>query len=235
MFHYHNLINRTCIPTDPEKNMNAAEDFMLLLLYIHIVAAAKVIQSCNQVDTIADLAKLIVGSYVHLPRVDDQNVEECDDGVHLYAVELLSLRLLWHGFCDVIREGDGDRVLRYWKIMLVVIKSTNHRNYAKEAVNMLLQYYYTFSEREKAQLLRSHFINTRGFAGANIPCDLFMEHLNRRLKIVNRSMAANVNPTAIKKQADQLNEFIVYANSLNCRRPSVYILTITHILSLAKT
>ena len=88
MYQFRNLINRTSIPSNPE-NMNAAEDFMLLLLHTHIIAAAKVIQSCNQVDTIADLAKLIVGSYVHLPRVDDQNVEKCDDGVHLYAVKLL--------------------------------------------------------------------------------------------------------------------------------------------------
>lgn len=55
--------------------------------------------------------------------------------------------------------------------------STNRHNYAKEAVNMLLQFYYTF-RREKAQLLWRCFVNTRGFAEADIPCDVFMEHLN---------------------------------------------------------
>jgi len=82
--------------------------------------------------------------------------------------------------------------------MPVIFKSTNHRNYAKEAVNFLLQYNYTFSEREKAQLLWSRCVNT-GYPGANIPCDLFMEHLNRRLKTVIRNMRANVNPTTIQK------------------------------------
>lgn len=41
MYHCHNLINRA---SDPEKNTNAAEDFMLLPLHTHIVTATEVIQ-----------------------------------------------------------------------------------------------------------------------------------------------------------------------------------------------
>ena len=79
---------------------------------------------------------------------DDVVAEKCDDGIHVYATEVLSLCLIWHGFHDAIREGDGERVLLYWKILLVVFKSSNQRNYGKEAVNMLLQYYYILSDRE---------------------------------------------------------------------------------------
>jgi len=43
---------------------------------------------------------------------------------HLYAAELLSLGLLWHAFHDAVREGDGERILRHWKFMLVIFKST---------------------------------------------------------------------------------------------------------------
>ena len=39
-----------------------------------------------------------------------------------------------------------------------------------------------FPEREKAQLMWSCTANTRGVQGCNMPCDLLMEHLNRRLK-----------------------------------------------------
>ena len=187
------------MPFDPEKNMNAAEDFLLLLLHTHVVAAAKAMQSVHPTETVADLARLVVDNYVHLPRTSDAATAECNDGVHLYAAELLSLGLLWHGFHDAIREGDGDRILRYWKFLLVVFNSTKHRNYAKEAVNLLLQYNYSLSEREKAQLLWSRCVNMRGYPGANIPCDLFMEHLNRRLKTVIHGMRANVSPSAIQK------------------------------------
>ena len=201
MYNLRNLINRTTIPSDPEKDMNATEHFMLLLLHTHVVAAAKVMQSLDVAETLSDLAKWIVVNCVRLPRLDDEGFEKCNDGVHLYAIEVLSLGLLWHGFHDTTKEGDGERVLRYWKFMLVLFKSTNHHNYAKEAINLLLQYnyMYIFSEREKAQLMWSRFVNTTGYPGANIPCDLFMEHLNRRLKTVIHSMGANVNPTSIQK------------------------------------
>ena len=145
------------------------------------------------------LAKAVVRNYVCLPRADGKEAETCDDRVHVYATELLSLGLLWHGFHDSIREGDGERILTYWKIFVVVFKSSNNHNYAKEAVNLLYQYYYKFSDRQKSQLLWSRCINTKGYQGKNIPCDLFMEHLNRRLKMILRSPGANVTPKSIQK------------------------------------
>lgn len=56
--------------------------------------------------------------------------------------------------------------------MLVIFKSSQKYNYAKEAVNLLLQYYYQFSERQREQLLWSRCANTNGRQGTNIPCDL---------------------------------------------------------------
>ena len=94
--------------------------------------------------------------------------------------------------------------MRYWKFLLIVFKSTNHRNYAKESVNLLCQYYYKFSERKKAQLLWSRCVNTRGYAGANIPCDLYMEHLNRRLKTIIRGMGSNISPSRIQRASRSL-------------------------------
>ena len=73
--------------------------------------------------------------------------------------------------------------------MFPVLKATKHRNYAKETLLLLLQSNY-FSERMKLQLLWSRCVNTKGRVGTNV--DLHMEHLNRRLKTVLRSMGANV-------------------------------------------
>ena len=89
--------------------MNAAEDYMLLLLHAHIIAAAQVVQDLIPV---LDLAKAVVVNYVRLPRMDDNNTENCDDKVYVYA-ELLTLVTLWHGFPDAIRGGDGETILRY--------------------------------------------------------------------------------------------------------------------------
>ncbi len=90
----------------------------------------------------AELARLIVVNYVLLPHDDNASRDDasvCGDEVHLYATELLTLGLLWHGFHDSTREGDGERLLRYWKFMLIIFKSTGHCNYAKEAVIFIFQ------------------------------------------------------------------------------------------------
>ena len=71
---------------------------------------------------------------------DDADASDSNaDLVHLYAKEFLALALLlWFGFHNAIKEGDGKRILRYWKFLLVVFKVEDRRNYAKEAVNLLL-------------------------------------------------------------------------------------------------
>jgi L1 cell adhesion molecule like protein len=70
--------------------------------------------------------------------------------------ETLTLGLMWLGLYDTIREGDGDRILRYWRFFLIAF---NHPNYAEEATNLLMQYTYLFSETE---LLWSRCVNTKG-------------------------------------------------------------------------
>ena len=112
MYQIKNAINRTSVPSDPERNMNTAEDFMLLLVHTHVVAAPEAIQSITP-DEVVQLAKAVVTNYVHLPRVDGQEAVTCDDRVYVYTTERLSLGLLWHGFHDSIREGGGERILTY--------------------------------------------------------------------------------------------------------------------------
>ena len=73
---------------------------------------------------------------------------------------------------DAIREGDGIRVLRCWKYLLPLFKATQRHNYAIEAANLLIEYYYTFPPRQAQQLIWSHFLNTSGKPGQNIPSDL---------------------------------------------------------------
>ena len=190
------------------KNMNASEDFMLLPVHTHVVAAARTLQSKNpSIYTCAKtLTDTIVTNFAHLPNTSDQATSDSNDGVHSYAVEVLSLGLLWHGFHDAIKEADGDRILRYWKFLLVIFKSTRNRNYAKEAVHRLHHYYYYYihSDRQKKQLIWSRCINTQGRQGANIACDLHMEHLNRRLKNVLRGMSSNITPARVQRAGQSI-------------------------------
>ena len=66
-----------------------------------------------------DLAAAIVSNFVCLLDSEDSGT---DDLVHEYSKEVLSLSLVWHGFHDAIREGDTERIITYWKFLLVILK-----------------------------------------------------------------------------------------------------------------
>ncbi len=63
-----------------------------------------------------------------------------------YQVGLLLLE-----FKDAIREGDGNRIIRCWRYMLLIYKATGRTNYTMEALNILLQLRCLFSPRMASQ------------------------------------------------------------------------------------
>lgn len=204
LYQLKNLVNRSAVPKDPGANMKAAEDFLLTVLNAHIIAAAETVEKHIGDVGVKELAKVIVSNYVLLPVLDAKKVPRSVDKVYLYACETLTLGLLWLGFYDAIKEGDGNRIMRYWRFLLVIFKSTRHPNYAKETVNLLLHFFYFFSERQKAQLLWSRCVNTKGYPGCNMPGDLHMEHLNRPVKGRIGGMGGNVSSAAIIKAGKAL-------------------------------
>ena len=105
LYQLRNLINRTSAPTDPKANMNAAEDFLLLLLHAHVTAAAKIILSYNPTDSAEILANRIVANFIGLlSGMEEDSMTECEDEVYLYSTEFLSLALIWHGFHGKLME-----------------------------------------------------------------------------------------------------------------------------------
>ena len=116
-----------------------------------------------------------------------------------YAIELLTLGLLYVEYTDAIKEGDGQRVHRCWKFMFPLFKISGRKNYTIEAFTMLFSHAFLLSSRQAEQLLWCRFINTTGRPGRNIPMDLHMEHLNRVCKDAICSLGANKTQMAIKR------------------------------------
>ena len=141
---------------DPEVNMKGCEDFLMIILHAHVNVAAEKLLSQGKVE---DLAKAILENFVFFDP--DKKISR-KDKVHLYASQLMTLLLLWHAFDDAVKEGDGDRVVEYWKFLLLVFRVKGHRNYCKEAITMLSQYHCLLSQRKAAQLKWSRFINIKG-------------------------------------------------------------------------
>ena len=111
--------------------------------------------------------------------------------------------LFWHAFHDAIREGDGNTVLRYWKFMAAIFCQERHYNYANEAVNLLTQTL-LLSPRQVYKIKSGRTVNSTGRIGRNIPVDLHMEHLNRRLKIMMRNFGSNITPKTVQRSSKTL-------------------------------
>lgn len=183
LYHFKILLNRSSVPKQPLSHVAATEDFFLLMLTSLVIAAAKVVSVTDPNASVHAIAKSIVNSFVNLQPCL-KKASKVDDGVQAYAKELLTLGLIWHRFHDACKEGDGDRIVRYWRLMMLLFKKQSKHNYAKESL-LLLHQAVALTARERGQLLWSRTVNTHGRIGCNIPMDLHMEHLNRRLHETN--------------------------------------------------
>ncbi|KAL5510365.1 hypothetical protein EMCRGX_G005898 [Ephydatia muelleri] len=214
LFHLRNVINRRIVVTNVKKDLNSCEEFMELVTTAHVLSAAieitkvddlsglsMMILTSNSQDHFDELATVAKNVCKEFCRVSYSSIPHSSstssDRVKEYAMESLSLGLFLLEFKDAIREGDGTRVLRCWKYLLIIFRVTGHTNYCLEALNLLTQYYYTLPPRYAEQMLWGRFVNSQGGPGQNISADLHMEHLNRLLKDAMTHLGANKTPQAI--------------------------------------
>ena len=127
-----------------------------------------------------------------------------------YTNEVFSLGLFLQEFIDAVHEGDGGRILRYWKFMLLLFKGSNKTKYSIEAFNLLSQYHFILSGQLSKQLLWSRTVNVHGQPGKNIPMDLHMEHINRDFKNAIGKLGLNT----IDKSLERIGKALKLLNEI---------------------
>ena len=210
------LINRTSYGKEPKHNMKAMEDFFETVLSAYIVAAAKEVMTTDDLHDCNAVAKILVEKVVviSLPPVEPSSPSDDHessshlsstnhDSVYAYAVDFLTMGLLWHGFHDSIKHGDGDRIIIYWKFLIVLFKAEGHFNYAKEGFGLVAQSL-LLSPRKAAELKWCRTVNTQGRVGQNVPVDLHMEHLNANLKCMLHHLGSNITPASVLRASRAL-------------------------------
>ena len=116
-------MHRSAVGADPSKNMKAFEDILLVVISGYIVAAANAeSENINCLEMAKKIVSKLVKVSAYHPPVTRDNATETVPGATAaptstatsFTTDLLSLGLMWHGFHDTIREGDGDCILLYW-------------------------------------------------------------------------------------------------------------------------
>ena len=101
-------------------------------------------------------------------RVWHFNPNTSNDSIYEYACCVLSLSLFMTEFNDAIKEGDGERVYRVWKYLLLLFRESGRTKYALEALNLHFQHY-GLPPRLAFEIVWSRFVNSKGGQGGNIP------------------------------------------------------------------
>ena len=233
LFHLRNVINRRNVIKDPAKDFTACEDFFVHVVEAHILTACMAVfkmesledqpteemfskESLTSDDTVkrSTLLKAILSvlqEHVSLPSIAehvDFAEESPKDHVQEYARETLSLGLIFLECQDATREGDGERIIRCWRYLLLIFKESGRTNYSTEAFTLLSQFQFLFSERMQMQIMWCRTVNVHGLPGRNIPCDLFNEHLNRECKESIRGLGSNITDRAIQRIGKSLHSTV---------------------------
>ena len=149
--------------------LNAAEDFLEVIVNGHILSAAMSYLGMSSLHdrplpsivshdiwmeddnvrhtVLQDIAEHVVTEHVDLATIFKEpslpTSGEDEGTAYEYACEVLTLGLLIFNFKDAVREGDGDQILLIWKYMLLLFRATGRKNYAIEAFTLLSQYHIT--------------------------------------------------------------------------------------------
>ena len=146
--------------------------------------ARQVVERCGLVD------QAILGD----------KVADSGDKVHNYALVFAHYASLALEFYDAWGEGDGERIIRCWRVLLLHFYTARRTKYCLEALLMQFQMS-TLTPQLAHQLQWSRFVNAHGGKGCNIPCDLFNEHVNALFKAIIANMGANLTEESVRRAA----------------------------------
>lgn len=219
---FRSKLRRISVTAYPKNDINACVDLIYTVMKGHILAAACDILKVSGLDGvpaipaglktagkpeklafISDIAQAVTE---RCTLVDGAFFSTCSDesktdGTYNYARVFCHLGALLMEFRDAWGEGDGERVVRCWKLFMPHFKAARHHKYALEALTLQMQVNITLSPNLAHQVKWNRFVNARGGLGKNIPCDLFLEHTVKLMKQIIANMGPNMTETALQRAA----------------------------------
>ena len=149
------------------------------------------------------------------PQEDDNSKNQPQDTIFNYHKAKLCHGLVLANFNDTIREGDGERVISLYKILLLIYKSHGCTKYAYTTLMLLVKVSALLSESQAFRLKWNRFCNATGKRARNIPLDLQLEHDNNFVKAFLKSFGANLNEVNAQRVAASLNHMIAIMQTVD--------------------
>lgn len=123
------------------------------------------------------------------------------DDVYNYNCALLTDCFLFFNFLDAIKEGDGARIMRQYKYIMLYCKAdgSHSTKYALECLYQFFLVHALLSQRDSERFVWNRSVNNSGKKGTNIPSDEDTEHSNNHTKQGIRNLGPNVTEKAVQR------------------------------------
>ena len=219
---FRNKLDRTSLSKEVKKQVDATIDFLYTVVKGHWVACACDLLGISdaegpinfprgiykadgdkQREFVESIAKKVVErlTVVDSAFIVPGETEDTGDTCYNYARVLCHYGSLVMEFRDAWAEGDGERVLRCWKLFLPHFQVAGRTKYSLAAFNSQLQINAILSPNAAHQVMWHRFVNTKGAIGRNIPCDLHNEHINKQVKYIIQNMGTNLTEASLQRAA----------------------------------
>lgn len=109
--------------------------------------------------------------------------QDAGDDVLAHACFYLRDVLSFVEFESAVTHGDPGRVLKVLKLWAYMFRGAGLTNYAREALEILVTWNHELPDALRRNLEKSWFINRWGLQKRFIAADLYIEHLNRLVKV----------------------------------------------------
>ena len=145
------------------------------------------------------------------PEFQDKEIE-ADATISDYCRTAMGMILLAHDFADARRCGDGGRIIRLYKFLILHFKAAGKTKYAYHALRLQAQVQCLLSAKLSHVLTWNRFVNNKGGAQCNVEVDRENEHRNKVIKQETRGFHGKLSDQAIKRvgeAAQKLDKILV--------------------------
>ena len=139
-----------------------------------------------------------------------------EDRIFNHGLQVLQLGVFLMQLDDTEREGDGERMMRNWKMLMLFNRAGKRgKKYAFEAMRLITNCRALYSAKMAQRVIHGMFVNPKGGDGKNYANDLKQEHLvkgnkvslhdlcgNKTLKAVTRSTQASYSQQVVGENFD---------------------------------
>eukprot|EP00794_Sanderia_malayensis_P020714 gene20714-22747_t len=134
-------------------------------------------------------------------KTDTTTITSAGDDVFNYCTARLNLGLLIRNADDAVKEGDGGRIIRCWKLFILLYKAYGHHKYAYAAFLLQSNVNAIFTQAQVEQVVWNRTVNRKGGRGRNISCDLRLEQFNCRTKELLYNLSVHLEEGSTKRES----------------------------------